>query len=604
MGNKSKFLVAAAPLALAALGLVPTAASAAPQPCEYVAGSSGPDNSPGNDDDTPPSIVCGESSFDRAGSTVVGRGEVSNGSVGIGQFVIVEPDTDFSDVNISNGAAFPDASVGIGYRARVDGDRNVAVGANSRIGGVFGQFNSVSRATAIGSTTLVLGEGGVAVGASSQAIADGSTVVGTQSAAAGEGATVLGYQSSTASVGGVAIGRNSRVNEAQFGTISTVEVPDLVGGVAVGDRSRVSGNNGLALGAYSVVGIRNAFEPVANGTAVGAASNVAAEGGTALGARTSVTGANGIAIGNGVGVANSGAIAIGANSQASTDNATALGTGAVASGANAVALGAGSVADRDNSVSVGAAGAERQLTNVAAGTAATDAVNLGQLNAAVAGANGNAAAAQTTANDALADAAAAQATAADALANAATAQTTATTARGEAASAQDTADTALADATAAQGTADTAIARGTALGQGTAAALGGGAAYDGATGMVTPPSYNVQGASYADVGSALGALDNGLSQLNGRVDLLELANDRGFRRANGGIAAAMALGGTMIVPDSGVSMSFNLATYRGEQGFSGAVVVRAAPRVYVSGGFAGSTVKGSTGGRVGVAFGF
>lgn len=387
---------------------------------------------------------------------------------------------------------------------------------------------------------------------------------------------MLGYQSGTASVGGVAIGRNSRVNETQFGTISTVEVPDLVGGVAVGDRSRVSGNNGLALGAYSVVGIRNAFEPVANGTAVGAASNVAAEGGTALGARTSVTGANGIAIGNGVGVANSGAIAIGASSAASADNATALGTGAVASGSNAVALGAGSVADRANSVSVGAAGAERQITNVAAGTAATDAVNVGQLNAAVAGANGSAAAAQITANAALVDAAAAQATA----------------------------DGALADAAAAQGTADTAIVRGGALGQSAAAALGGGATYNGATGMMTAPSYGVQGASYADVGSAIGALDSGLTQLSGRVDLLELANDRSFDRVNGGIAAAMALGGTMVVPDSDVSVSFNLATYRGEQGFSGAVVVRAAPRVYVNGGFAGSTVKGSTGGRVGVAFGF
>jgi hypothetical protein len=80
--------------------------------------------------------------------------------------------------------------------------------------------------------------------------------------------------------------------------------------------------------------------------------------------------------------------------------------------------------------------------------------------------------------------------------------------------------------------------------------------------------------------------------------------ERHARQANGGIATAMAMGGTMIVPDSNVSISFNLATYRGEQGFSGAAVVRLTPRVYVSGGVAGSTVKGSTGGRVGVAFGF
>ena len=60
----------------------------------------------------------------------------------------------------------------------------------------------------------------------------------------------------------------------------------------------------------------------------------------------------------------------------------------------------------------------------------------------------------------------------------------------------------------------------------------------------------------------------------------------------------------MIVPDSSVSINFNLATYRGEQGFSGVVALRAAPKVYISGGFAGSTVEGSNGGRVGIAIGF
>lgn len=66
----------------------------------------------------------------------------------------------------------------------------------------------------------------------------------------------------------------------------------------------------------------------------------------------------------------------------------------------------------------------------------------------------------------------------------------------------------------------------------------------------------------------------------------------------------MAMGGTMIVPDSTVSVNFNLATYRGEQGFAGTVAARVTPKVYVTGGFTGSIVKGSSGGRVGVAFGF
>ncbi len=66
----------------------------------------------------------------------------------------------------------------------------------------------------------------------------------------------------------------------------------------------------------------------------------------------------------------------------------------------------------------------------------------------------------------------------------------------------------------------------------------------------------------------------------------------------------MALGGQMIVPDSTISVSGNVSTYRGEQGFAGSVAARVAPRIYVSGGIAGSTAKNSTGGRVGVALGF
>ncbi len=81
-------------------------------------------------------------------------------------------------------------------------------------------------------------------------------------------------------------------------------------------------------------------------------------------------------------------IALGAVAGAFGAQSAAIGTGATATGNNTVALGAGSLADRDNSVSVGAAGAERQITNVAAGTQATDAVNLGQLDAAVAGGGG------------------------------------------------------------------------------------------------------------------------------------------------------------------------------------------------------------------------
>ena len=50
-----------------------------------------------------------------------------------------------------------------------------------------------------------------------------------------------------------------------------------------------------------------------------------------------------------------------------------------------MALGQGSIANLPNTVSVGAPGAERRITNVAAGVNPTDAVNVGQLHAALGG---------------------------------------------------------------------------------------------------------------------------------------------------------------------------------------------------------------------------
>ncbi len=104
----------------------------------------------------------------------------------------------------------------------------------------------------------------------------------------------------------------------------------------------------------------------------------------------------------------------------------------------------------------------------------------------------------------------------------------------------------------------------------------------------------------AGSGTRLAALETLTGNFGGRISNLELES----RQSMGGIAAAMAMGGAVIVPDANVSMSFNLATYRGEQGFSGSVIGRVSEKVYISGGVAGSTVKGSTGGRVGVTFGF
>lgn len=80
------------------------------------------------------------------------------------------------------------------------------------------------------------------------------------------------------------------------------------------------------------------------------------------------------------------ATAIGQGASANANNATALGQGATASADNSVAIGQGSVADQADTVSFGAPGAERRLVNVAAGVMGTDAVNVDQLDAAMAAA--------------------------------------------------------------------------------------------------------------------------------------------------------------------------------------------------------------------------
>ncbi|MEP2736865.1 MAG: YadA C-terminal domain-containing protein, partial [Erythrobacter sp.] len=100
------------------------------------------------------------------------------------------------------------------------------------------------------------------------------------------------------------------------------------------------------------------------------------------------------------------------------------------------------------------------------------------------------------------------------------------------------------------------------------------------------------------------ALSARTSTLEGRIDNFDFRLDDLDESTRGGIAAAMALGGTMVVPDSTFSVSFNASTYRGEQGFAGSVTARVGDKVYINGGVTGSTAKKSTGGRVGVAFGF
>ena len=110
-----------------------------------------------------------------------------------------------------------------------------------------------------------------------------------------------------------------------------------------------------------------------------------------IGATASGNGA--LAIGNGANAAFADSTVIGTDASAGARNTTAIGARAQALSENSVAIGSDSIANEDGTVSFGQAadpvtglgGVTRRLTNVAVGTAATDAVNVGQLNAAVLG---------------------------------------------------------------------------------------------------------------------------------------------------------------------------------------------------------------------------
>jgi len=160
----------------------------------------------------------------------------------------------------------------------------------------------------------------------------------------GSGAGTAWGPGSYAAAHGAAFGNNADAN----GT----------GSLAVGENSYAAGPGDLAIGTGAHVGADNS-------TAVGTGATIAA------------TSANSVALGAGA--------SVGANAP----NATALGFGATidAGASNSVALGANSVASAPNTVSVGAPGSERRITNVAAGVDGTDAVNVNQLNAAVASNN-------------------------------------------------------------------------------------------------------------------------------------------------------------------------------------------------------------------------
>lgn len=162
-----------------------------------------------------------------------------------------------------------------------------------------------------------------------------------------------------------------------------------------------SGGNNTVVGSGAAI-----TYPVtpANGwsnTNIGSDSLINGANNTSLGANTVSTGAANVTIGNqavtGNGATSSGNVAIGFQSSAVNNingtgeqGAVAIGYQSSATGKNSVSIGSGAVNTTADSVSFGGGlTPTRVLQNITAGTLTTDAVNVGQLQAAIAGVGGS-----------------------------------------------------------------------------------------------------------------------------------------------------------------------------------------------------------------------
>ncbi|MFS2124148.1 ESPR-type extended signal peptide-containing protein [Pseudomonas sp. Pseusp97] len=232
---------------------------------------------------------------------------------------------------------------------------------------------------AIGPQAQASGNGSLAMGDNAVASADGSVAIGRGATDGGRGAEsytgrysgAANSSAGTLSVGNAAIGETRTISNVADGKESTdaVNLRQLDGAVA--ESKAYTDSSVKAINSMNAdVGNRvNAVEADVNKVRNGTDGMFQVNNTSEL-AKPAATGKN--------------SVAGGAGAAASGDGSTALGQNAKASGRNSVAVGANSVAERDNSVAVGSRGAERQITHVAAATQNTDAVNLGQMNQAIA----------------------------------------------------------------------------------------------------------------------------------------------------------------------------------------------------------------------------
>ncbi|WP_175439663.1 YadA family autotransporter adhesin [Pseudomonas simiae] len=288
-----------------------------------------------------------------------------------------------------------DKGIGIGNQATVGqaATGGIAVGRNSQVLLVSG-IAIGSQAEARGEQSLALGAGAVASQATSIALGSSSvTTTGAQSGYTAYGlsapqtsvgelgiGTALGDRKITGVAGGSAL--NDAVNVAQLTSVgdrvtqNTLSITNLGGRVTT-----IEGNiNNITNGGGVKYFHANSTQP--DSVASGADS-------LAIGGNANASGGRAVASGNGAQASGVGAVAMGNGARASADGSVSVGQGASDNGRGAENY-AGKYSSASNTsvgtVSVGnaATGQTRTISNVADGRLETDAVNVRQLDGAVA----------------------------------------------------------------------------------------------------------------------------------------------------------------------------------------------------------------------------
>lgn len=327
--------------------------------------------------------LCGMTAFWGSAAWAADAGQTTNPVQDGIHYFSVNPEDGNRARNYNNDGAVGTDSLAVGAGAYADGTMGATALGNDAVA-------DGERALAVGNGSKATGLDAIAIGTGSQGEANGTNAIaiGEQSHAVGMNTTAVGSYSEATAQGAVALGQQAKSK----GEIST-SIGMMANGMGEGG---TAGDHSTAVGAYS--------------ESSGLAS-------VALGGFSKATDKFATALGYGSGAVLRGT-AVGAASQVSAEGGTAVGLLSSASVYGSVALGMSSVADREagwqgyhpvygqivdvspawqsswGAISVGAGPSQdengrlipqrtRQIINLAAGTADTDAVNVAQLKEAM-----------------------------------------------------------------------------------------------------------------------------------------------------------------------------------------------------------------------------